>query len=61
MITRPGKQCTRSQQLLLSSLVEAQDNEVIIIHHVTEDTPRKLQLEIERRLNGRCSFERVVL
>ena len=61
MITRPGKQCTRSQQLLLTPLIVKQDNEVVVIHHVTEDTPHKLQLEIERRVNGRCFFERITL
>jgi hypothetical protein len=57
-----GKQATRSQQLMLQTLIPKRSvNEVIVIHHVT-DTHYKLQLEIERRcpVNG-IKFERVIL
>ena len=57
-----GHQATRSQQLLLQTLLtKRSDGEIIIIHHVT-DTIYYLQLEVERRCphNG-IKFERVIL
>lgn len=63
MIQTPGHQATRSQQLLLTPLIEKRsENEVIVIHHVTQDKPHVLQLEIERRcpLNG-IKMERLFL
>ncbi len=64
MIKPPGAQATRSQQILLAPLFES-EHERVIIHHVTEDSSHRLQLEIERHVNvyGKKSitFERVVL
>jgi hypothetical protein len=57
-----GKQATRSQQLLLATLLSKRSpDEVIVIHHVT-DTAYMLQLEVERRcpIHG-IKFERVIL
>ena len=57
-----GKQATRSQQLVLQSLLtKRSDGEIIIIHHVI-DTIYFLQLEVERRcpVFG-IKFERVIL
>jgi hypothetical protein len=64
MIKTPGRQPTRSQQLArhYESLVPARfRDEVTIVHHVTEDTPKRLQVEVERRYPGGITFERVVL
>jgi hypothetical protein len=63
MIGKPGHQATRSQQLLLTPLIfKRSEHEVIVIHHVTQDKPHVLQLEIERRcpFNG-ITMERVFL
>jgi hypothetical protein len=57
-----GKKAIRSQQLLLMPLITKRSvEEVIVIHHVT-DNAQKLQLEIERRcpING-LKFERLFL
>ncbi len=63
MIVAPGKQATRSQQLLLTPLVvKREPNEVIVIHHVTQDTPYRLQVEVERQSKTLgVAFERIVL
>lgn len=57
-----GYQATKSQQILLASLVEKRSvNEVIVIHHVA-DLPHILQLEVEFRcpING-IKFERIII
>lgn len=62
---RPGRQPTRSEQLLLNPLIDRTwvADEHVVIHHITEDTAHCLQLEIERRFqyNGKtfCKFERI--
>jgi hypothetical protein len=76
MLRKPGRQASRSEQLLLTPLIKRKypNDEVIIIHHITEDTPYRLQLEIERRFRDvaclsadkvawctRCIFERITL
>lgn len=57
-----GSQALRSQQLLLAALVTKRcDDEIIVIHHVT-DTTYKLQLEVERRSKEfGIKFERIIL
>jgi hypothetical protein len=57
-----GKQATRSQQLLLATLIpKRSSHEVIVIHHVT-DNFYKLQLEVERRCPRHgIKFERIIL
>ena len=53
MIKKPGRQPTRSEQLLLQDLVmrkvrnKNQFLTKVIVHHITEDTPNRLQLEVE--------------
>lgn len=69
IIRPPGRAPTRSEQLLLAPLVERTFpgyDEVVVIHHITEDTAYRLQLEIERRVSRpygdagtKCFFERV--
>jgi hypothetical protein len=53
------------QQLLLKQihyLIPGNtSDDVVIIHHITEDTGNKLQLEIERRNSFGITFERIVL
>jgi hypothetical protein len=66
MIKKPGQRPTRSQKLLLAQLVEQKTNEEIVVHHISEDTWFRLQLEIERRyyLDSNMisvEFERVFL
>ena len=61
MIERPGRKPERSMALLLDRFVRRSTDETIIIHHVTEDTPKRLQLEVERRTPRGISFERIVL
>jgi hypothetical protein len=66
MIEKPGQRPTRSQKLLLAQLVEQKTNEEIVVHHISEDTWFRLQLEIERRyyLDSNMisvEFERVFL
>jgi hypothetical protein len=56
-----GRQATRSEQLLLASLIpKKSSDETILIHHVT-DTNYKLQLEFERRTPNSVTFERIIL
>lgn len=57
---------TRSQQLFLIDKIKevyAWDEDTIVIHHVLEDSPTKLLLQIERRWNswGGLRFERIYL
>ena len=72
MIKHPGRQPSRSEQLLLQPLVKAlfPRAEIVVIHHITEDSPRKLQLEVEYRYmecklgeTGKnvCKFERIFI
>ena len=52
----------RSQQLYLQSLITKRGrNEVIVVHHVLEDTPTRLWLQIERRNKNDIVFERIIL
>lgn len=63
MIYFPGHQATRSQQLLLAPLIRKRSpDERIVIHHVTQDTPHVLRLEVERQcpVHG-MKFERLYL
>lgn len=65
VIRKPGRAPSRGEQLLLNPLIEKKwsNDEVIVIHHITEDTTYRLQLEIERRFsydgNTVCKFDRV--
>ncbi len=53
-------QPTRSQQLYLRSLVKKQfKDDIVIVHHVLEDTPLRLWLQIEHRNKNDIVFERV--
>jgi len=62
MINKPGRQPTRSEQLQLTALLaEKYPYERVIVHHITEDTPYRLQLEIERGGLRHRKFERIVL
>jgi len=65
MIKFPGRQPSRSEVLLLTPLIKKPVglyDEIIIIHHISEDTNKKLQLEVERRCPVRgISFERIIL
>lgn len=63
IIKFPGQQATRSQQLLFANLIEKRSaDEQIVVHHVTQDNTRVLQLEVERRcpVNG-LAFQRIIL
>ena len=63
MINYPGHQATKSQQLLLTPLIAKRSpDERIVVHHVTQDKPHVLQLEVERQcpVNG-MKFERLFL
>lgn len=62
-IKSPGAQATRSQQLLLASLIPRRsEQETIVIHHLTQDTPYRLQMEVERRCPTHgIRFERIFL
>jgi hypothetical protein len=60
----------RSQQLFLAEQVRTQvfndTMDQIVVHHVLEDTPTRLYLQIERRFTNpmgfvKISFERVEL
>ena len=63
---KPGRQPSRSEQLLIRPLIgwKWSEEETVVIHHITEDTAHRLQLEIERRFesNGKtvCKFERIL-
>lgn len=53
---------TRSQQLLLEGLVPKRSvNEIIVVHHVLEDSYIRLELQLERRLGNNITLERVVV
>ena len=52
----------RSQQLCLLLLIQRyQKDEVIVVHHVLEDTPTRLHLQVERRYNNTVTFERITI
>lgn len=62
-----GYRPTRSQQLFLAQkahekLGHRSESEVLVVHHVLQDTPLKLHLQVERRcpVFG-ISFDRVTL
>lgn len=58
MIKYPGRQASRLQQALLEKIIQ-KGNEKVIVHHISEDTPYLLQLEVERRWPcGKITFER---
>lgn len=68
MITHPGSPVPYSMRQHYANCVPKKHvDEQVVVHHVTEDTPYRLQLEVERRIRGtdgkvcRCEFERVVL
>jgi len=53
---------TRSQQLLLAGLVPKRStDEIIVVHHVLEDSYIRLELQLERRLGNNITLERIVL
>lgn len=53
MIKPPGRAPTRLEQIQLSEMLKGKTGlgifEEVIVHHITENTPYKLQLEVERR------------
>ena len=53
----------RSEQLHLAKLIRLRHpGEKILIHHVTEDSPVRLVLEVERRHpRYGCTFDRITL
>lgn len=57
----------RSQQLFLAEQVRTRlyndTMDQIVVHHVLEDTPTRLYLQIERRMvyGGKIYFERIEL
>lgn len=70
IIKQPGRAPTRSEKLLLTPLIQRKYypayQEAVVIHHITEDTTHRLQLEIERRVGRdgcptKCFFERIWL
>ena len=55
---RPSK----IEQLVLKQHVKKlSEDEVIVIHHVLEHTYLKVFFQIERRLNGKITFERILI
>jgi hypothetical protein len=66
IINHPGSPVAKSHQQLYAGIVPKRHvDEQVIVHHVTEDTPYRLQLEIERRFRTNagqtiCSFERYI-
>lgn len=58
MITKPGRQATKSEQLVYKLILSDQS---AIVHHITEDTPYRVQLEVEYRTESGVSFKRVVI
>lgn len=63
MIKKPGRQPSRIEQLLLQDLL-LRDHEPgvgVVVHHITEDTPHKLQLEVEWKKPFGPRFERIFL
>jgi len=63
MIKKPGRQPSRSEQLLLRGLIKKVygPDVGVIVHHITEDTPHKLQLEVEWQTHLGPRFERIFL
>lgn len=64
MIQQPGRMTSKSEQLTkyyLQFVPEKYWGEKIIVHHVTEDSGHRMQLEVERRVKGKFYFECVVL
>jgi hypothetical protein len=53
----------RSQQLFLAEQVRTQvfndTMDQIVVHHVLEDTPTRLYLQIERRATSPMGFEKI--
>jgi hypothetical protein len=62
MIKRPGRQPSYMEAHLIASMIERTvEGERIVVHHITEDTVRTLQVEIERRSSEGVSFQRLIL
>jgi hypothetical protein len=67
MIKHPGRPPSYLENVILQELILKVSGEEVVIHHITQDTialgasKRKIQLEIERRLKDKVSFERLIL
>lgn len=57
-----GYRPNKIEQTVLKQLVKkVSDDEVIVVHHVLENTHRRLWFQIERRLKDNISFERILI
>lgn len=64
MIKKPGRKPSRLEQIILTDILKSRmDSRIctIVIHHITEDSPDRLQLEVEKRYEKYRTFERIVL
>ena len=63
IIKNPGRQATKMEQILLVPTVMEKlgNKDRVVIHHITEDTAYKLQLEVEAYLGNAVSFHRLIL
>ncbi len=64
MIKAPGRKPTIMEKYSFMVFVKKRcfcDSERVIIHHITEDTPERLQMEVEIRCQYHpIRFERIV-
>ena len=64
MIPKPGRQTSKSEKLTkyyLQFVPPVFEGEKITVHHVTEDSGHRMQLEVERQIGGEFFFERIVI
>lgn len=65
MIKRPGRQPTIGEKLscYYSNIVNSfhVSKREVIVHHITEDTPKCLQLEVEFRYDNIITFARIIV
>lgn len=65
MITKPGRKPTIMETLLLEHIMAQYWPNAVrvkpVIHHVSEDSSERLQVEYELRWNNKCTFNRLIL
>lgn len=62
-IKRPGRQASLIEQIVLADVVNKKlgKKDKVVIHHITENTPYRLQLEVEAYANKAVSFHRLII
>ena len=63
VVRKPGRQASRMEQILLSPVIldVLGFGDRVVLHHITENTAYKLQVEVEVYTQNAVSFHRVNL